>query len=115
MAHTISMPLKYHALPHQLGQISRHPFPGPKLAIRRPGKITREKLNILREADAVFIDQIKKHGLYDEIWQAFATILPVRTVGVMRDARTYDYAYALRAVTSVDGMTANFYPFEHGF
>ena len=95
--------------------IGRHPFPGPGLAIRCPGKITREKLNILREADAVFIDQIKKHGLYDEIWQAFATILPVRTVGVMGDARTYDYACALRAVTSVDGMTADFYPFEHGF
>lgn len=95
--------------------IGRHPFPGPGLAIRCPGKITREKLNILREADAVFIDQIKKHDLYDEIWQAFATILPVRTVGVMGDARTYDYACALRAVTSVDGMTADFYPFEHGF
>ena len=95
--------------------IGRHPFPGPGLAIRCPGKITREKLNILREADAVFIDQIKKHGLYDEIWQAFATILPVRTVGVMGDARTYDYACALRAVTSVDGMTADFYPFKHGF
>ena len=95
--------------------IGRHPFPGPGLAIRCPGEITKEKLNILREADAVFIDQIKKHGLYDEIWQAFVTILPVRTVGVMGDARTYDYACALRAVTSVDGMTADYYPFEHSF
>ena len=95
--------------------IGRHPFPGPGLAIRCPGEITKEKLNILREADAVFIDQIKKHGLYDKIWQAFATILPVRTVGVMGDTRTYDYACALRAVTSVDGMTADYYPFEHNF
>ena len=95
--------------------IGRHPFPGPGLAIRCPGKITKERLNILREADAVFVDQIKKHGLYDEIWQAFVTILPVRTVGVMGDARTYDYACALRAVTSVDGMTADYYPFEHNF
>ena len=95
--------------------IRRHPFPGPGLAIRCPGKITKEKLNILREADAVFIDQITKHGLYDEIWQAFVTILPVRTVGVMGDARTYDYACALRAVTSVDGMTADYYPFQHNF
>ena len=95
--------------------IGRHPFPGPGLAIRCPGKITKEKLNILREADSVFIDQIKKHGLYDEIWQAFVTILPVRTVGVMGDARTYDYACALRAVTSVDGMTADYYQFDHNF
>jgi GMP synthase (glutamine-hydrolysing) len=95
--------------------IRRHPFPGPGLAIRCPGKITRPKLEILRKADAVFIDQIRKHGLYDEIWQAFVAILPVRTVGVMGDGRTYDYACALRAVTSVDGMTADYYPFEHGF
>ena len=95
--------------------IGRHPFPGPGLAIRCPGQITKQKLNILREADSVFIDQIKKHALYDEIWQAFVTILPVRTVGVMGDARTYDYACALRAVTSVDGMTADYYPFEHNF
>ncbi len=95
--------------------IGRHPFPGPGLAIRCPGEITRDKLEILRQADAVFIDQIRKHGLYDEIWQAFAAILPVRTVGVMGDARTYDYACALRAVTSVDGMTADFYPFSHEF
>ncbi|WP_299653557.1 glutamine-hydrolyzing GMP synthase [uncultured Tateyamaria sp.] len=95
--------------------IGRHPFPGPGLAIRCPGEITRAKLDILREADAVYIDQIRKHGLYDEIWQAFCAILPVRTVGVMGDGRTYDYACALRAVTSVDGMTADYYPFTHEF
>ncbi|RDD68421.1 glutamine-hydrolyzing GMP synthase [Paracoccus versutus] len=95
--------------------IGRHPFPGPGLAIRCPGEITRDKLEILRKADAVFIDQIRKHGLYDEIWQAFVAILPVRTVGVMGDGRTYDYACALRAVTSVDGMTADYYPFSHQF
>ena len=95
--------------------IGRHPFPGPGLAIRCPGEITREKLAILREADAVYIDQIRKHGLYDDIWQAFVAILPVRTVGVMGDGRTYDYACALRAVTSVDGMTADYYPFTHEF
>ena len=95
--------------------IRRHPFPGPGLAIRCPGEITREKLDILRRADAVYIDQIRKHGLYDEIWQAFAAILPMRTVGVMGDTRTYDYALALRAVTSVDGMTADYYPFTHEF
>ncbi len=95
--------------------IGRHPFPGPGLAIRCPGEITREKLGILREADAIFIDQIRRHGLYDEIWQAFAAILPVRTVGVMGDGRTYDFACALRAVTSVDGMTADYYPFSHDF
>ena len=95
--------------------IGRHPFPGPGLAIRCPGEITREKLEILRQADAVYIDQIRRHGLYDEIWQAFAAILPVRTVGVMGDGRTYDYALALRAVTSVDGMTADYYPFSHEF
>jgi GMP synthase (glutamine-hydrolysing) len=95
--------------------IKRHPFPGPGLAIRCPGEITRDKLEILRKADAVYIDQIRKHGLYDEIWQAFAAILPMRTVGVMGDGRTYDYALALRAVTSVDGMTADYYPFSHEF
>ena len=107
------------ALGHELGLppsfIGRHPFPGPGLAIRCPGEITREKLNILREADAVYIDQIRKHGLYDDIWQAFVAILPVRTVGVMGDGRTYDFACALRAVTSVDGMTADYYPFTHEF
>ena len=95
--------------------IGRHPFPGPGLAIRCPGEITREKLGILRKADAVYIDQIRKHGLYDDIWQAFVAILPVRTVGVMGDGRTYDFACALRAVTSVDGMTADYYPFSHEF
>eukprot|EP00003_Mantamonas_plastica_P027857 TRINITY_DN6102_c0_g1_i1.p1 TRINITY_DN6102_c0_g1~~TRINITY_DN6102_c0_g1_i1.p1 ORF type:complete len:298 (-),score=39.17 TRINITY_DN6102_c0_g1_i1:72-965(-) len=103
------------ALGHELGLpasfIGRHPFPGPGLAIRCPGEITREKLAILQKADAVYIDQIRKHGLYDEIWQAFAAILPMRTVGVMGDGRTYDYACALRAVTSTDGMTADFYPY----
>jgi GMP synthase (glutamine-hydrolysing) len=110
-------------LPEKMGRelglpdsfIGRHPFPGPGLAIRCPGEITREKLAILREADAVYIDQIRKHGLYDDIWQAFVAILPVRTVGVMGDGRTYDYACALRAVTSVDGMTADYYPFSHDF
>lgn len=95
--------------------IGRHPFPGPGLAIRCPGEITREKLEILRQADAVYIAQIRRHGLYDAIWQAFAAILPMRTVGVMGDGRTYDYALALRAVTSVDGMTADYYPFSHEF
>ena len=95
--------------------IGRHPFPGPGLAIRCPGEITREKLEILRCADAIYIDQIRKHGLYDEIWQAFVVILPVRTVGVMGDSRTYDFACALRAVISVDGMTADYYQFSHKF
>ena len=95
--------------------ISRHPFPGPGLAIRCPGKITKAKLEILRRADAIYIDQIRKHGLYNDIWQAFVAILPVRTVGVMGDGRTYDYACTLRAVTSVDGMTADYYPFSHEF
>ena len=95
--------------------IGRHPFPGPGLAIRCPGEITPDKLEILRKADAVFIDQIRRHDLYNEIWQAFVAILPVRTVGVMGDGRTYDYACALRAVTSVDGMTADYYPFTHDF
>jgi GMP synthase (glutamine-hydrolysing) len=95
--------------------IGRHPFPGPGLAIRCPGEITREKLDILRAADAVYIDQIRRHGLYDDIWQAFVALLPVKTVGVMGDGRTYDYACALRAVTSVDGMTADYFPFTHEF
>ncbi|SET80095.1 glutamine-hydrolyzing GMP synthase [Oceanicella actignis] len=95
--------------------VGRHPFPGPGLAIRCPGEITRDKLEILRKADAIYLDQIRRHGLYDEIWQAFAVLLPVRTVGVMGDGRTYDYACALRAVTSVDGMTADYYPFSHDF
>ncbi|MEM9269916.1 MAG: glutamine-hydrolyzing GMP synthase, partial [Pseudomonadota bacterium] len=95
--------------------VGRHPFPGPGLAIRCPGEVTPDKLEILRKADAVYLDQIRRHGLYDEIWQAFVAILPVRTVGVMGDGRSYDYACALRAVTSVDGMTADYYPFSHEF
>jgi GMP synthase (glutamine-hydrolysing) len=93
--------------------IWRHPFPGPGLAIRIPGAISRDKLDILRKADAIYLDEIRKAGLYDKIWQAFAVLLPVRTVGVMGDARTYDSVCALRAVTSTDGMTADFYPFPH--
>jgi len=95
--------------------VGRHPFPGPGLAIRVPGAISREKLAILRQADAVYLDEIRKAGLYDAIWQAFAVLLPVRTVGVMGDARTYDHVCALRAVTSTDGMTADYYPFDHEF
>jgi GMP synthase (glutamine-hydrolysing) len=95
--------------------VGRHPFPGPGLAIRCPGLITREKLAILRKADAVYLDEIRKAGLYDDIWQAFAALLPVRSVGVMGDGRTYDYVVALRAVTSSDGMTADFYPFDMSF
>ncbi|MBK0398357.1 glutamine-hydrolyzing GMP synthase [Limibaculum sp. M0105] len=95
--------------------VGRHPFPGPGLAIRCPGEITREKLDILRQADAIYLDEIRKAGLYDTIWQAFAVLLPVRTVGVMGDGRTYDHVCALRAVTSVDGMTADYYPFPHDF
>jgi GMP synthase (glutamine-hydrolysing) len=107
------------ALGRELGlpesMIRRHPFPGPGLAIRVPGDITREKLDILRKADAVYLDEIDKAGLYDKIWQAFAVLLPVKTVGVMGDGRTYDHVCALRAVTSTDGMTADFYPFEPTF
>ena len=95
--------------------VGRHPFPGPGLAIRCPGEITAEKLDILRQADAIYLDEIRKAGLYDTIWQAFAVLLPVRTVGVMGDGRTYDSVCALRAVTSVDGMTADYYPFQHDF
>jgi GMP synthase (glutamine-hydrolysing) len=95
--------------------IGRHPFPGPGLAIRVPGKITREKLDILRAADVIYLDEIRKAGLYDKIWQAFAVLLPVRTVGVMGDGRTYEYVCALRAVTSSDGMTADFFPYSMDF
>ncbi|MCZ8261296.1 MAG: glutamine-hydrolyzing GMP synthase [Beijerinckiaceae bacterium] len=95
--------------------VGRHPFPGPGLAIRVPGAISREKLDILREADAIYLEEIRKAGLYDVIWQAFAVLLPVRTVGVMGDGRTYDHVCALRAVTSVDGMTADFFPFDMNF
>ena len=100
-------------LPHSF--VGRHPFPGPGLAIRIPGEITGDKLAILRQADAIYLEEIRNAGLYDAIWQAFAVLLPVRTVGVMGDSRTYDYACALRAVTSLDGMTADYYPFSHGF
>ena len=95
--------------------VGRHPFPGPGLAIRCPGEITKERLDILRRADAVYIDEIRRAGLYDAIWQAFAVLLPVKTVGVMGDFRTYDDVVALRAVTSTDGMTADFYPFDGKF
>ncbi len=95
--------------------VGRHPFPGPGLAIRIPGEITPEKLAILRKADAIYLDEIRKAGLYDAIWQAFAVLLPVKTVGVMGDGRTYDFVCALRAVTSNDGMTADFFPFDMAF
>ncbi|MBB4659253.1 glutamine-hydrolyzing GMP synthase [Parvularcula dongshanensis] len=95
--------------------VSRHPFPGPGLAIRIPGAVSKEKADLLREADAIYLDMIREEGLYDVIWQAFSVLLPVRTVGVMGDERTYDWVLALRAVTSTDGMTADSYPFEHDF
>ncbi len=95
--------------------VARHPFPGPGLGIRIPGEISQEKLDILRKADAIYIEEIRRAGLYDDIWQAFAVLLPVRTVGVMGDARTYEFVCALRAVTSTDGMTADYYHFSHEF
>ncbi|MGE0564067.1 MAG: glutamine-hydrolyzing GMP synthase [Pseudolabrys sp.] len=95
--------------------VGRHPFPGPGLAIRIPGDITKEKCDILRLADEIYIEEIRRAGLYDDIWQAFAVLLPVKTVGVMGDGRTYDYVVGLRAVTSTDGMTADFYPFDMKF
>jgi GMP synthase (glutamine-hydrolysing) len=95
--------------------VGRHPFPGPGLAIRIPGDITPEKLELLRKVDTIFLEEIRAHGLYDAIWQAFAVLLPVKTVGVMGDGRSYDHACALRAVTSTDGMTADYYPFPHEF
>jgi GMP synthase (glutamine-hydrolysing) len=95
--------------------VGRHPFPGPGLAIRIPGEVTRERCDILRKADAIYLEEIRNAGLYDAIWQAFAVLLPVRTVGVMGDARTYDFVCALRAVTSTDGMTADVYPFDSAF
>jgi len=95
--------------------ISRHPFPGPGLAIRMPGIITKEKINILKQADYYFIQALRDHGLYDKIWQAYAALLPVKTVGVMGDNRTYEYLCLLRAITSEDGMTADFYEFKKPF
>jgi GMP synthase (glutamine-hydrolysing) len=107
------------ALGRELGlpdrMVKRHPFPGPGLAIRVPGEVTREKLDILRKADAIYLEEIRTAGLYDAIWQAFAVLLPVRTVGVMGDGRTYDHVCALRAVTSTDGMTADYFPLPHEF
>jgi GMP synthase (glutamine-hydrolysing) len=95
--------------------VDRHPFPGPGLAIRIPGEVTEEKCDILRKADVIYLEEIRNAGLYDAIWQAFAVLLPVQTVGVMGDYRTYDFVCALRAVTSVDGMTADVYPFDAAF
>ncbi len=107
------------ALGKELGMpenmVGRHPFPGPGLAIRIPGELTPEKIELLRKVDTVYIDEIRKSGLYNEIWQAFAVLLPIRTVGVMGDARSYEYVCALRAVTSTDGMTADYYRFDHDF
>jgi GMP synthase (glutamine-hydrolysing) len=107
------------ALGRELGMpeamVGRHPFPGPGLAIRIPGEVTRERADILRRADTVFLEEIRAAGLYDAIWQAFAVLLPVRSVGVMGDGRTYEHVCALRAVTSTDGMTADVYPFEMAF
>ena len=95
--------------------VGRHPFPGPGLAIRIPGPVTPDKVKILQLADEIYIEEIRRAGLYDDIWQAFAVLLPVKTVGVMGDSRTYDYVVGLRAVTSTDGMTADFYPFDMAF
>ena len=101
------------SLPENL--IRRHPFPGPGLAVRMPGAVDRDKADVLRKADAIYLEEIRAAGLYDAIWQAFAVLLPVQTVGVMGDQRTYDAVIALRAVTSTDGMTADSFPFDHGF
>ena len=95
--------------------ISRHPFPGPGLAIRMPGVITEEKIKVLKEADYYFIQELKKHNLYDKIWQAYAALLPVKTVGVMGDNRTYEHICLLRAITSEDGMTADFFNLKKNF
>ena len=95
--------------------VGRHPFPGPGLAIRIPGAVDKEKADLLRKADSIYLDEIRRAGLYDAIWQAFSVLLPVKTVGVMGDERTYDHVLALRAVTSTDGMTADYYPFPHEF
>jgi GMP synthase (glutamine-hydrolysing) len=98
-------------LPEEI--IGRHPFPGPGLAVRIPGKITQEKINILQQADDIYITELKRNKLYNEIWQAFAVLLPVQSVGVMGDERTYEFTLALRAVTSTDGMTANWFHMPH--
>ena len=95
--------------------VLRHPFPGPGLAIRMPGLITEKKIKILQEADYIYVEELKKHNLYNKIWQAYAAILPVKTVGVMGDNRTYEYLCLLRAITSEDGMTADFYNFNKEF
>ncbi len=95
--------------------VGRHPFPGPGLAVRILGEVTEDRVATLQQADRIFLEEIRSAGLYDEIWQAFAVLLPVKTVGVMGDARTYEWVCALRAITSVDGMTADFYPFEMAF
>ncbi len=95
--------------------ISRHPFPGPGLAIRMPGTITKEKIKILKEADNYFISALREHNLYHKIWQAYAALLPVKTVGVMGDNRTYEYLCLLRAITSEDGMTADYFQFNKSF
>ena len=94
---------------------NRHPFPGPGLAIRVIGKITKDRINILREADKIYIELLKKENLYQKIWQAFCVLLPVKTVGVMGDSRSYENVCAIRAITSTDGMTADSYPFNHSF
>jgi GMP synthase (glutamine-hydrolysing) len=98
-------------LPHAM--VYRHPFPGPGLAIRIPGEVTEERVAILQKADAIFLEELRKNDLYEKIWQAFAVLLPVKTVGVMGDARTYESVCALRAITSTDGMTADVYPIPH--
>ncbi|MDQ2948755.1 MAG: GMP synthase (glutamine-hydrolyzing), partial [Acidobacteriota bacterium] len=98
-------------LPEEM--VGRHPFPGPGLAIRVLGDVTQAKLEVLRQADAIYLEEIRAAGLYDEIWQAFAVLLPIRSVGVMGDERTYENVLALRAVTSTDGMTADWYPFPY--
>lgn len=95
--------------------VGRHPFPGPGLAIRIIGAVSPEKIKILQQADAIYIEEIKKAGLYDKIWQAFSVLLPVKTVGVMGDGRTYENVLALRAVTSIDGMTADVYKYDPEF
>jgi GMP synthase (glutamine-hydrolysing) len=93
--------------------VARHPFPGPGLAIRILSDVTKQKLDLLRKADALYLEEIREAGLYDEIWQAFSVLLPVRSVGVLGDERTYENVLGLRAVTSTDGMTADWYPFPY--